>query len=90
MDWPGAEEISTRLAAMLPPQLQGKDMQNFPPEARAMLMSGEDGPDIGVAWPVLAAILLCAVVAGAGGLVPQWFVDPALKAAESITIPLSR
>jgi hypothetical protein len=39
MDWPGAEEISTRLAAMLPPQLQGKDMQNFPPEARGMLMS---------------------------------------------------
>lgn len=58
--------------------------------ARAMFISAEDGPPIGVAWPVLAAILLCAVVAGAGGLVPQWFVDPALKAAESVTIPSPR
>ena len=38
-------------------------------------------------WPW---ILACALVAGAGGLVPQWFVEPALKAAESMTIPSSR
>lgn len=41
MDWPGAEEISTRLAAMLPPQLQGvlgKNMNDWPPEAKALLM----------------------------------------------------
>jgi len=37
MDWPGAEEIATRLAASLPPNLLGKDMSNFPPEAKAML-----------------------------------------------------
>ena len=56
--------------------------------ARSMFIVKDDGPAIEVAGPVLAAILACAVVAGAGGLVPQWFVDPALEAAESITIPL--
>lgn len=42
MDWPGAEEISARMAAMLPPNIQamlGKNLQDFPPEAKAMLMS---------------------------------------------------
>ena len=58
--------------------------------ARLMFIVKEDGPAIAVAGPLLAAILACAVVAGAGGLVPQWFVDPALKAAESMTIPASR
>jgi NADH-quinone oxidoreductase subunit N len=58
--------------------------------ARQMFIAGGDGPAIEVAAPVLAAILACALVAGAGGLVPQWFMDPALKAAESITIPSSR
>jgi NADH:ubiquinone oxidoreductase subunit 2 (subunit N) len=58
--------------------------------ARSMIIVKEDGPAIEVAGPVLAAILACAVVAGAGGLVPQWFVDPALKAAESITVPSAR
>lgn len=40
MDWPGAEEISSRLASMLPPQLlqQGK-MKDLPPEAQAMINS---------------------------------------------------
>ena len=58
--------------------------------ARSMFIVKDDGPAIEVAGPVLAAILACAIVAGAGGLVPQWFVDPALEAAESITIPSSR
>ncbi len=58
--------------------------------ARSMFIVKDDGPPIDVAAPVLAAILACALVAGAGGLVPQWFVDPALKAAESITIPSAR
>ena len=42
MDWPGAEEISTRLAAVLPPQVQallGKNMHDWPPEAKALLMN---------------------------------------------------
>ena len=42
MDWPGAEEISSRLAAMLPPQVQallGKNMKDWPPEAKAMVMN---------------------------------------------------
>lgn len=39
MDWPGAEEIATRLAVMLPPQLQSKDIQNFPPEAKAQILN---------------------------------------------------
>jgi NADH-quinone oxidoreductase subunit N len=58
--------------------------------ARSMFIVKEDGPVIEVAGPVLVAILACAIVAGAGGLVPQWFVDPALKAAESITVPSAR
>lgn len=40
MDWPGAEEIAARLAAVLPPQVQallGKNMQDFPPEAKAII-----------------------------------------------------
>ena len=57
--------------------------------ARQMFMAAEDGPAIEVGIPLLAAILACAIVAGAGGLVPQWFADPALKAADSITIPSS-
>lgn len=39
MDWPGAEEIATRLASMLPPQLLQKGMDNFPPEAKALIGS---------------------------------------------------
>ncbi len=39
MDWPGAEEIATRLAAQLPPQLLGKNMKDFPPEAKAIITS---------------------------------------------------
>jgi NADH-quinone oxidoreductase subunit N len=57
--------------------------------ARSMFMVKDEGPAIEVATPVLAAILACALLAGAGGLAPQWFVIPAQKAAESITIPLS-
>jgi hypothetical protein len=40
MDWPGAEDIAARMAVLLPPQVQallGKNMQDFPPEAKAML-----------------------------------------------------
>jgi NADH-quinone oxidoreductase subunit N len=55
--------------------------------ARSMFIAKEDGPTVEVAGPVLAAILACALIAGAGGLAPQWFVDPALDAAQSITIP---
>lgn len=39
MDWPGAEEIYARLASQLPPALQNKNIQNFPPEAKAMVNS---------------------------------------------------
>jgi NADH-quinone oxidoreductase subunit N len=58
--------------------------------ARSMFMVKDGGPAIEVAGPVLAAILACAVVAAAGGLVPQWFVEPAQRAAETITIPSAR
>jgi hypothetical protein len=50
-----------------------------------MFMAAEEGPAIETGATLLAAILACAIVAGAGGLIPQWFVNPALKAAESIT-----
>jgi hypothetical protein len=39
MDWPGAEEIYTRLASQLPPNLQNKNIQNFPPEAKGLINS---------------------------------------------------
>jgi NADH-quinone oxidoreductase subunit N len=58
--------------------------------ARSMFIAKGDGPAIEVAGPLLAVILACAVLAGAGGLVPQWVAGPALEAAESITITLPR
>jgi len=39
MDWPGAEEISTRLASMLPPGLMDKSVDELPPEARGIVMN---------------------------------------------------
>lgn len=39
MDWPGAEEIATRLAAALPPNLQKTNVGKFPPEAQALIQS---------------------------------------------------
>jgi hypothetical protein len=39
MDWPGAEEISERLASQLPPNLLQKNVDNFPPEAKALIGS---------------------------------------------------
>ncbi len=58
--------------------------------ARFMFIVKGEGPRIEIATPSLAAILACAIVAGAGGLVPQWFLDPALKAAGAITLPSQR
>lgn len=39
MDWPGADEIANRFAAMLPPHLLQRDMNEFPPEAKALIGS---------------------------------------------------
>ncbi len=39
MDWPGSDEISTRLAATLPPQVLQKGAEDLPPEAKAMVSS---------------------------------------------------
>jgi hypothetical protein len=39
MDWPGAEEIGARLAAMLPSHLQNMSIGKFPPEAQSMIQS---------------------------------------------------
>jgi NADH-quinone oxidoreductase subunit N len=58
--------------------------------ARSMFMVKDGGPAIEIAGPVLAAILACAVVAGAGGLAPQWLVKSSLAAAETITISSPR
>jgi hypothetical protein len=39
MDWPGAEEMATRLAKMLPPELLTPDtMKDVPPQVQAMIM----------------------------------------------------
>lgn len=37
MDWPGAEEIASRLASMLPPHLLDKKLDQLPPEAKALV-----------------------------------------------------
>lgn len=58
--------------------------------AASMFIGVDDGPRIEVPRPLLAWILACALIAGLGGLVPQRFVNPAIKAAESMTIPSSR
>ncbi len=58
--------------------------------ARAMFIATDEAPKLAVAGPLLAAILACAVVAGAGGLAPHLLTNPALKAAESVTITSSR
>jgi NADH-quinone oxidoreductase subunit N len=58
--------------------------------ARSMFIVTDGGPAVETTPTLMAAILACAIMAGAGGLVPQWFVDSALNASESITIPLSR
>jgi hypothetical protein len=39
MDWPGSEQIAERLAAMLPPQVLQAQMENLPPEAKAIVSS---------------------------------------------------
>lgn len=39
MDWPGSEQIAERLAAMLPPQVLQSQMENLPPEAKAIVSS---------------------------------------------------
>lgn len=39
MDWPGAEEIASRLASMLPPHLLDKKLEQLPPEAKALVSS---------------------------------------------------
>jgi NADH-quinone oxidoreductase subunit N len=54
--------------------------------ARSMFISADEQPPLVLPRPLLFWILVCAVIAGAGGLVPQRFVDPAVKAAESMTI----
>ena len=58
--------------------------------ARWMFIVREEAPALAVAAPLAAAILACAIVAGAGGLVPQRFVDPALEAVDSMTNSSSR
>jgi hypothetical protein len=43
LDWPGADEISKRLKAMLPPQIQAMEQgdQDIPPEVQAMIAQGK-------------------------------------------------
>lgn len=42
LDWLGADEISKRLKAMLPPQLQEQDGQEYiPPQVQQMIMQGK-------------------------------------------------
>lgn len=50
---------------------------------RAMFINDEDGPDVPVAPMIMLAIVICVVLVAGGGLVPQWFVEPALRAIAS-------
>lgn len=52
--------------------------------ARAMFIVKDDGPEVAVPVALLVAVLLCALVVAGGGLVPQWFVGPALLAVEGL------
>lgn len=52
--------------------------------ARAMFIVKDDGPTVVVPVALLVAVLLCALVVAGGGLVPQWFVAPALAAVEGL------
>ena len=58
--------------------------------ARAMFISKGDAPPIEVPGLLMAAILLCALAAGAGGLIPHRVAGPAIRAAESMTISSPR
>jgi hypothetical protein len=40
-DWPQAEQISARLAKMLPPQLLAPDMKDVPPQVQALIQQGQ-------------------------------------------------
>jgi NADH-quinone oxidoreductase subunit N len=48
--------------------------------ARFMLVVDEEGPELRVPAPILAALVVCVVVVVVGGLVPRVFVEPALRA----------
>jgi hypothetical protein len=48
-----------------------------------MFINDEDGPDVPVAPMIMVAIVICVVLVAGGGLVPQWFVEPALRAITS-------
>jgi len=48
--------------------------------ARWMLIVPEGGPELRVPLPLLLALVACALLVVGGGLVPGWFVDPALRA----------
>jgi NADH-quinone oxidoreductase subunit N len=47
---------------------------------RAMFLVADDRPPLAVPRALALAVLVCAVVVAAGGLVPQLFVEPALRA----------
>ncbi len=52
--------------------------------ARSMFIAGKEGRTVAVPLAILAAAVACAVVVAAGGLVPQLFVAPALRAAAAL------
>ncbi|HZN54380.1 MAG TPA: NADH-quinone oxidoreductase subunit N [Candidatus Polarisedimenticolaceae bacterium] len=58
--------------------------------ARWMFIVRDEGPALTVPAPLAAAIIACAIVAGAGGLIPQRFAEPALRAVDAMTNSSSR
>jgi NADH:ubiquinone oxidoreductase subunit 2 (subunit N) len=52
--------------------------------ARWMFIVRDDGPAVRVPPALMLAIVICALVVIVGGLVPRWFVDPALRAVAGL------
>jgi len=47
---------------------------------RAMFLLSDTRPPVTIPFALQLAVVLCAVIVTAGGLVPQFFVEPALRA----------
>lgn len=52
--------------------------------ARQMFIVDEQGPAVLTPTVMLATVIFCALVVIGGGLVPHWFIEPALAAAQAL------
>ena len=52
--------------------------------ARFMFIVDEEGPRIAVPASIVVALFACALLVVGGGLVPRWFVEPAVRAVTGL------